>query len=1103
MENTTNQECPQGDCSREGEYITHRTDLNNNDPDQNLATMCDCGRVFNSRRGMRIHRARWCKQRNPPNEGHKSNNGNMNQDNTHSIQDPIADQQQPGDIPSRPRIQWPKGNQRAIWSNLDQELTLILTNHLKGSVSQQLKSFCGVVYETCLEKFGEMSARRDDTIEKRPNRRQIQKGRLRAEQRMLKRRLKESPPQEQLGIENLLEDLKKRILIISRAENARKRRKKKQQSRKSFYNNPYAFAKKLFTDKKSGKLDVPQEELESHLKRTYSDELRHVPIPPINDLPILHEPEITFKTGNLKLREVQDFVRKARAGSAPGINGISYKLYKNCPGVLRELTTLLQNAWKHDLIPQDWCVANGIWIPKETNAKGIENFRPISLLNVEGKIFFGVIAKRMTDFLIGNRYIDTSVQKAGIPGFPGCLEHSQMIWNSISLAKRNKTEMHVIWLDLANAYGSVPHELIRIALDYFNFPDKIKNIVMMYFGSAYMQFTVKGYTTKWQALEIGIMMGCVISPLLFVMAMELILRGAKDICKGEITKEQLVLPPSRAYMDDITILVQSKIGADNLLRRYFSLFTWARMRVKPQKSRSLSLIKGSVRKVKFRIGGDLIPTIKEKPVKSLGRLYEVPLTDRHRGTELQKIAVKGLKSIHKTYLPGKMKVWCYQHGLLPRLLWPLQVYEIALSRVNRIQQLISKYLRIWLGVPPCFSTIGLYTNSGLLQLPLTSLVEEFKVGKARLHMMMRDSPDEIVRSVHPEIKSGSKWSAAETTQEAESSLRTKDIMGVTQTSRAGLGSMTPHFFSEAGPKGKRDMVITEIRNFEDEKRMAAAVAQAKQCAWTTWTDVEPIHLSWNAFMAMDSLAISFLLRSTYDLLPNATNLKLWGYTDTDVCKSCNGTRGTLHHVLSGCPKSLPMYTWRHNEALKVVAELIVKRCEAVNQQPLTAQENNIRFHKEGEIPRAKSRKVKTSKLLNGARDWLVASDITTRLKFPAHIAQTNQRPDIVIWSNCKKHVLLVELTVPWEENIEAVYEAKKDRYETLRSDCEDGGWTCNVLPIEIGCRGFMARSTISLLTKIGMHGAELKNALRRLSSTVQSASAWIWTKSKNNRTTSS
>ena len=86
------------------------------------------------------------------------------------------------------------------------------------------------------------------------------------------------------------------------------------------------------------------------------------------------------------------------------------------------------------------------------------------------------------------------------------------------------------------------------------------------------------------------------------------------------------------------------------------------MKAQPKKSRSQSLVRGSVKEI------HKIPTVKEKPVKSLRRLYSIPLTDRHRGPEVQKVALKGLKSLDKTCLPVKMKVWCYQHGLLPRLL---------------------------------------------------------------------------------------------------------------------------------------------------------------------------------------------------------------------------------------------------------------------------------------------------------------------------------------------------------------------------------------------------------------------------------------------------
>ena len=95
----------------------------------------------------------------------------------------------------------------------------------------------------------------------------------------------------------------------------------------------------------SGKLDVPKEELENHLRMTYSDDLNGIPIPPLRDLPKPQDPTVMFDDSEIKLK-VRDFVHKACIGSAPGLNGISYKLYKNCPRVLRKLNVLLQQAWK-------------------------------------------------------------------------------------------------------------------------------------------------------------------------------------------------------------------------------------------------------------------------------------------------------------------------------------------------------------------------------------------------------------------------------------------------------------------------------------------------------------------------------------------------------------------------------------------------------------------------------------------------------------------------------------------------------------------------------------------------------------------------------------
>ena len=46
-------------------------------------------------------------------------------------------------------------------------------------------------------------------------------------------------------------------------------------------------------------------------------------------------------------------------------------------------------------------------------------------------------------------------------------------------------------------------------------------------------------------------------------------------------------------------------------------------------------------------------------------------------------------------------------------------------------------------------------------------------------------------------------------------------------------------------------------------------------------------LPWQAFFTMELLELRFALRSTYDLLPTATNLKLWALITDDTCVMCS------------------------------------------------------------------------------------------------------------------------------------------------------------------------------------------------------------------------
>ncbi len=84
-----------------------------------------------------------------------------------------------------------------------------------------------------------------------------------------------------------------------------------------------------------------------------------------------------------------------------------------------------------------------------------------------------MIAQRLSIYLEKNNYIDTAVQKAGIPGFSGCLDHTSMICHQIQVAKKDKRDIHVIFLDLVNAFGSVPHNLLWESFNFIHIPPSV------------------------------------------------------------------------------------------------------------------------------------------------------------------------------------------------------------------------------------------------------------------------------------------------------------------------------------------------------------------------------------------------------------------------------------------------------------------------------------------------------------------------------------------------------------------------------------------------------------------------------------------------------
>ena len=480
-------------------------------------------------------------------------------------------------------------------------------------------------------------------------------------------------------------------------------------------------------------------------------------------------------------------------------------------------------------------------------------------------------------------------------------------------------------------------------------------------------------------------------------------------------------------------------------------------------------------------------------MKSLGRLYGKSLSDRSQGREIQETAESGMKAIDNTSLPGKFKCWCLQFVLYARLLWPMMIYDLALSRIERIEQRCNWYIRKWLGLPKMLTTSALYGRLSPLKLPIASITEEFKAGKIRTVMTLRYSKDEKIRNDPPEVRTGKKWSAETTTDDLVCQLEHKDVIRSVQNNREGLGMRAFKPFCASSATEKRKAVVNELRTNENINRQVKLVQCSVQGQCLQWESVVVERkIGWKDIWDWETARTSFLIKSTYDVLPSPVNLKRWRQQEEETCRC--GQRGTMKHILSHCSLGLDRRTWRHNQVLKVLETKFKAKVDAFNngKAPKISKLEKINFVRQGKEPAIKNRRSsKADKRWEGT--WKIAADLDVPLVFP--LVATAQRPDLVLWCEEKKRAILMELTVSWEDNIRAAEERKEQRYRNLIERCEEDGWDIDYYHIGIGARGYIERGFIFLLkNRFGFTQTEVKKTLKDLQETVEKASMWLWLK---------
>lgn len=78
------------------------------------------------------------------------------------------------------------------------------------------------------------------------------------------------------------------------------------------------------------------------------------------------------------------------------------------------------------------------------------------------KVYASIIARRLSSWAIDNKILSPS-QKGFLP-YEGCLEHGFALKSILQDSRRRKREVSVAWLNLKDAFGSVPHPVLLESL---------------------------------------------------------------------------------------------------------------------------------------------------------------------------------------------------------------------------------------------------------------------------------------------------------------------------------------------------------------------------------------------------------------------------------------------------------------------------------------------------------------------------------------------------------------------------------------------------------------------------------------------------------------